>query len=94
MTEQVPVIAAVLGSFVLLELVLRRFPWRGIAPRESWLDLAAFSQATFLVGPLIVYGSAAIEMWLLPNHAGAWSGVPWYWQLLAFLIFEDMVQYW
>lgn len=94
MNDQIPVIAAVLAGFIVLELLLRRFPWREVSRREGWLDVAAFSQATLLVGPLIVYGSAAIESWLLPGAAGAWSAVPWYWQLVAFLIFDDMVQYW
>lgn len=94
MNQPVLMIAIVMGSYVVLELLLRRFPWKGVPRRESWLDIAAFSQASFLVGPLIVYGSAAIQTLLLPHSAGAWSEVPWYWQLLALLIFEDMVQYW
>jgi sterol desaturase/sphingolipid hydroxylase (fatty acid hydroxylase superfamily) len=94
MNERVQMVAAVLGAFVLLELLLRRFPWRGISARDTLLDVAAFSQAAFLVGPLVVFGTAAIETALLPRHAGAWQDVAWYWQLLAFLIFEDMVQYW
>jgi len=94
MNERVQLVAVVLGAWVLLELLLGRFPWRGISARENWLDVAAFSQATFLVGPLIVLGTAAIETRLLPQYAGAWQDVAWYWQLLAFVIFEDLVQYW
>jgi sterol desaturase/sphingolipid hydroxylase (fatty acid hydroxylase superfamily) len=92
MDTRVLMVAAVFGGFVLLELALRRFP-RGQSRRNNWLDVAAFSQASFLVGPLIVLGTAAIETRLLPQHAGAWAWVPWYWQLAAFLVFEDMVQY-
>lgn len=94
MNETVWVVAAVLGGFVALELLLGRFPMKQVSRRNNWLDLAAFSQASFLVGPLIVLGSAAIQTQLLPEHAGAWAHVPWYWQLAAFLVFEDMVQYW
>jgi sterol desaturase/sphingolipid hydroxylase (fatty acid hydroxylase superfamily) len=92
--ERVLMVAAVFGGFVLAELLARRFPWREVSRRNHWLDFAAFSQASFLVGPLIVLGTAAIETRLLPEYAGAWGWVPWYWQLAAFLVFEDMVQYW
>ncbi|MGJ8669561.1 MAG: sterol desaturase family protein [Oceanococcus sp.] len=86
--------AGVLTAYIVLELVARKFPWRNVGVRDSFLDLAAFAQASFLVGPLVVFGSAAVQTAWLPDHAGAWSGVAWYWQLLAFLIFDDMVQYW
>jgi sterol desaturase/sphingolipid hydroxylase (fatty acid hydroxylase superfamily) len=88
------VVAAVFGTYIVLELALGRFPLRSVPARETWLDLAAFSQATFLVGPLIVYGTAAIEAHLIPQYAGALAATPWWLQLLALFVFEDMVQYW
>jgi len=93
MSEYVWLVAAVLGFFMLGEILLGRFPMHQVSKRNHWLDVAAFSQASFLVGPLIVLGSAAIETHLLPGHAGALQEIPWYWQLAAFLVFEDLVQY-
>lgn len=94
MENTVWVVAVILTVYAALELLLKRFPLRGISPRNTWLDIAGFLQASFLVGPLVVYGSAAIERWLLPDMAGRWADTPWWLQLLAFVIFEDMVQYW
>ena len=91
--ERVLMVAAVFGGFIVAELALRRFPL-GLPRLSNFLDVAAFAQASFLVGPLIVLGTAAIETRLLPEYAGAWAHAPWYWQLAAFLVFEDMVQYW
>lgn len=94
MSDYVWLVATVLAIYIVLELLSGRFPWRGVPRRETWLDIAAFAQASFLVGPLIVYGTAAIETHLLPGMAGRWADTPWWLQLLAFLVFEDMVQYW
>lgn len=87
-------VAAVFGVYIALEFLLGRFPLKSVTRRDNGLDLAAFTQASFLVGPLIVYGSAAIESWLLPGMAGRYADVAWWWKLAAFLVFEDMVQYW
>jgi sterol desaturase/sphingolipid hydroxylase (fatty acid hydroxylase superfamily) len=94
MSEYVWLVATVFFGYAAIEFFMGKFHTRDMSARETFLDAAAFTQATALVGPLIVYGSAAIERYLLPGKADAWAGVPWYWQLGAFLIFEDMVQYW
>lgn len=94
MQDYIWLVATVVGAYVILELVRGRFPLRRTSRRDSALDAAAFGQASLLVAPLIVYGSAAIETWLLPDMAGAWADTPWWLKLLAFLVFEDMVQYW
>ncbi|HKY92461.1 MAG TPA: sterol desaturase family protein [Nevskiaceae bacterium] len=94
MSNTIAQVAAVFGIYVLLELLLGRFPLRSATRRENGLDVLAFTNASLLVGPLIVYGSALIERAVLPGMADAWIGVPWWWKLAAFLVFEDMVQYW
>lgn len=94
MIDTIATVAAVLGLYVVAELLLGRFPLRNVSRRNNGLDIAAFLQASVLVGPLIVYGTAAIERQLIPEMAGAWKDTPWWLQLLAFLVFEDMVQYW
>ncbi|HEY1077936.1 MAG TPA: sterol desaturase family protein [Fontimonas sp.] len=94
MMETVGSVAVVLGVYMAAELLLGRFPLRNVTRRNNGLDIAAFLQASVLVGPLIVYGAAAIERHLLPGMADAWIDTPWWLQVLAFLVFEDMVQYW
>ena len=91
--ERVLLVAIVFGAYILLELAFRRFPLK-VSREGNWLDLAAFVMASFLVGPLIVLGTAAIETHVIPDYAGALAGMAWYWQLLAFLVLDDMVQYW
>lgn len=93
MDQQLWVVGAVFGGYVLLELLRGVFRPRNGDRRESMLDILATSQAWFLVGPLVVYFTAAIERVLLPDHAGAWSGTHWALQVLAFLIADDLVQY-
>ena len=87
-------IAGVFGAYLLIELLAGHFRKPQHSRRETMLDVLAASQAWFLVGPLVVYLTAAIERKLIPDSADAWVGAPWWLQLLAFLVFEDMVQYW
>lgn len=94
MNDVVWQVAAVFGGFVALEMLVGRFWPRQGSKRENWLDILATSQAWFLVGPIVVYLTAAIERWLLPEYADRLAGTAWWLQLLAFLLFEDMVQYW
>ncbi len=46
------------------------------------------------VGNLLVYGLAALTLVVLPNEYGALANTPWWAQFLAFLVFEDMMNYW
>ena len=86
--------ATCFALFIGLELWRRRFFSPLGSRREALLDLAAWAQAWFLVAPIIVYATAALTRNLLPEHAGAWATTPVWLQFLAFLVFEDMVQYW
>jgi sterol desaturase/sphingolipid hydroxylase (fatty acid hydroxylase superfamily) len=94
MTEYISLVATVFVLYALWELLIGKFHTRHMSAKETFLDIAAFMQATVLVGPLIVFGTAAIERWLIPEYKDALIGTPWYLKLLCFLVFEDMVQYW
>jgi len=91
----IPALIVVLAfaGFLLLELLAGRYRQPQHSRRENWLDLLATSQAWLLAGPLVVYLGAALQRWLLPEHADALLGTPWWLQILAFLIFDDLVQY-
>lgn len=88
------VIGGVFGTYIVLELLVDRFRPRNGSKRESMLDILAASQAWFLVGPLVTLLTAAIQTWLLPQHANALADTPWWLMLLAFIVADDMVQYW
>ena len=94
MTEVTFIAPILFAAFIGLELWRRRFRSPLASRRESLLDVAAWAQAWFLVAPLVVYGTAALTRGLLPAQAGAWAATPVWLQFLAFLICEDMVQYW
>jgi sterol desaturase/sphingolipid hydroxylase (fatty acid hydroxylase superfamily) len=82
----------VIVVFCILEMLAGKFA------KSSWgdaiIDLVTFSLPDTVVHPFVVFASAAIVSYLLPKHAGAWAGAPWWAQFLAFLVFEDMVNYW
>jgi sterol desaturase/sphingolipid hydroxylase (fatty acid hydroxylase superfamily) len=86
-------VAAVFGTFALLELLLGRFPFKGVARHDDHLDLAAFSQASLLVGPIVVWCTAQLTQGWLPAAAGVLADLPWWGKIAAFLVFEDLVQY-
>lgn len=94
MDDYFVLVAGVLGVFVIAEILMGKFHTKDMSLRETLLDLAAFLQASVVIGPLIVFGTAQIESWLFPGMAGRYADVPWYWQLAAFIFFEDMLQYW
>lgn len=78
----------------LCELGAQRFHLVGISVRDNWLDLVFFLQSWVVVGPLLAYGLAAVETHFLPEYAGRFASVAFGWQFLAFIIFDDLVQYW
>lgn len=86
-------VAAIFGAYAFLEALLGRFPHKAISKRDHHLDLAAFSQASLLVGPTIVFCTAFLTRSLIPSAAGALADLPWWAKAAAFLVFEDMVQY-
>lgn len=81
-------------TIALLELAFRRFQLDGISERDGWLDLLFFLQSMVVVGPIMAYGMAAIETHLLPHHANHFAATPLWLQFVAFIVFDDLVQYW
>lgn len=94
MIGNIPVTLTVVIALAILEIVFRRFRVHGISERDTWLDVGSFLQSAMVIGPLMAYGLAAIETHLLPSYAGAYKGTPIWLQFLAFVIFDDLVQYW
>ena len=87
-------VVLVFAAFCVVEMLIGRFRPATATRRENWLDLLAVSQVWFLAGPLIAWGGSLIQARLLPQYADAWTAAPWWLQVLAFLVLDDMVQYW
>jgi sterol desaturase/sphingolipid hydroxylase (fatty acid hydroxylase superfamily) len=84
----------VFAAYCVLEILFRRFRPPTASKSENWLDLLGLSQAWFVAGPLAAWGGSLIQRHFLPEYADAWAGTHWALQVLAFLVLDDMVQYW
>ncbi|SEQ69310.1 Sterol desaturase/sphingolipid hydroxylase, fatty acid hydroxylase superfamily [Solimonas aquatica] len=85
---------AILFAFIALELATRRFTPAYASRRELLIDLSFLFSATVVIGPLLAWFLAWLEHTLFPAYAGVLAGTPVWLQFLAFLLCEDMVQYW
>lgn len=94
MIGHIPITLTVVIAIAVLEILFRRFRVHGISERETWLDVGSFLQSAMVIGPLMAYGLAAIETRLLPAYAGYLAHTSLWLQFLAFVIFDDLVQYW
>jgi sterol desaturase/sphingolipid hydroxylase (fatty acid hydroxylase superfamily) len=82
------------ATWIAVEIAAGRFRSPFSSRAETWLDVLSLAQAWFVVAPLVVLGSLLIQRQVIPQYAGAWAAVPWWAQFLAFVIADDLVQYW
>lgn len=94
MIGHIPITLTIVIAIAVLEIIFHRFQIHGISERETWLDIGSLLQSAMVVGPLMAYGLAAIETRLLPMYAGYLAATPVLLQFVAFVIFDDLVQYW
>jgi sterol desaturase/sphingolipid hydroxylase (fatty acid hydroxylase superfamily) len=94
MANQSFIYLCIVVVIALLELSTQRFRIIGISARDGWLDLLFFLQSMIVVGPIMAYGLAAVQTHLLPGYVGHFANLAVGWQFLAFIIFDDLVQYW
>lgn len=88
------VIPVLWGLFIAIEWLRGRFRPAHGSRREALFDLVSWVQAWFVVSPLVVLGSAALHAAWLPDLAGSLAGTVWWKQVIAFLLLDDLVQYW
>jgi len=81
-------------AFAILELAFGRFRIRGVPFQESVIDAGTYTLSRSVIRPFASFGKAALAALLFPGAADSLAGTPWWAQVLAFLIFEDMTQYW
>lgn len=89
-----PITLTVVLAIAALEIIFKRFPHRDISEQDTLLDMAYFFQSAFVVGPLVAFGLAALQTYLLPQYADRFIDAPIWLQVVCFLIFDDLVQYW
>lgn len=80
--------------YLTAEIALGRFKVRGISAHNWALDIGCLLTGRFLATPTHTFLMAAIPSVLLPASAGALADTHWTLKVLAFLLFEDLVQYW
>ena len=80
--------------FLIIEIVLRRAPFKGISWQNHLIDGFVLFQSMVLIRPIIVLLTAQITVELIPEYKNILVDVPHWQQFLAFLFLEDMVQYW
>jgi sterol desaturase/sphingolipid hydroxylase (fatty acid hydroxylase superfamily) len=81
-------------SFSLAEMALGRYKIRGISLNDWIVDVGCYAVGKMAVPPITTLITAALTVKLLPHYANALSAVPVWAQFLAFVVFEDMAQYW
>lgn len=81
-------------TFLLIEILLKRAPFKGIDWQNHFLDFWAILQSSAIVGPVIAYSSAWLLGHFFPEQKDLLLETPYWAQFIAFLFLEDMMQYW
>jgi sterol desaturase/sphingolipid hydroxylase (fatty acid hydroxylase superfamily) len=88
------IILLILG-FAVMEYVSRRYRDTVTAnANDTKLELLMFISLIAVAQPVALLGADRICAWLLPEMRGAWSDLPWWAMVGAFLVADDMTQYW
>jgi sterol desaturase/sphingolipid hydroxylase (fatty acid hydroxylase superfamily) len=85
---------AIFFGFLLIEALAGHTAFREKNWQDNLLDAIALVQSVAIVGPLISLGSAALAIRLYPQGANSLVLTPVWSQFLAFLLLDDLVQYW
>lgn len=88
------VFIALFAGFLLLEVVTGRTRFKGLGWQNHVLDALSVLQSIVVIGPLVAVGSAALMGWIDPAGKGSLAATPLWLQFVAFLLLDDLVQYW
>lgn len=78
--------------FCMAEIVAGKHPKTSLS--DLIIDLTTFALPDILIRPVVSFIIGAVVLVALPEEAGALAGTPWWAQFIAFLVLEDMVNYW
>lgn len=83
---------AVIIIFYIAEILAGKF--KRLSANDLILDLTTFALPEVIIRPIVVFVVAAVTSAFFPRDAGVLAETPIWAQFIAFLIFEDMVNYW
>jgi sterol desaturase/sphingolipid hydroxylase (fatty acid hydroxylase superfamily) len=92
--QNVLIVTLILG-FGLMEFVTRRYRDTVTAnANDTKLELLMFLSLIAIAQPVALLGADRLCAWLLPEMRGTLADWPWWAMIGAFLIADDMTQYW
>ena len=88
-------ILSVFAFFILLEIFFTRFFHKpGQNRQDGPVELICTLSLMMIIQPTAMIGGGYLASLVVPNGAGALSGIPVLAGIALFLVFDDMVQYW
>lgn len=88
-------IAALIAGFACMEYVSRRYRDTVHATsNDTWLEVLMFLSLVAVTQPVALFGSNALCSWLMPEQRNVFADLPWWAMVAAFLVADDMTQYW
>jgi sterol desaturase/sphingolipid hydroxylase (fatty acid hydroxylase superfamily) len=82
------------ACFSLAEVALGRYKVYNLYLNDWIVDVVSYLIAKVLMPPLVIFLAALLTIRVFPGDAGILAATPVWAQFLAFLVFEDLVQYW
>ncbi|WP_457418013.1 sterol desaturase family protein [Roseateles sp. P5_E7] len=88
-------ITSLILGFAMMEIISRRYKTTVQASgNDTKLEVLMFISLIAITQPLALLLSTKLCLWLMPAQQGAWASLPWWAMLAAFLVADDMTQYW
>ncbi|TWO70792.1 sterol desaturase family protein [Caenimonas sedimenti] len=88
-------ILALIAGFACMEYVSRRYRDTVQATaNDTRLEVLMFLSLIAISQPLALFGSNALCAWLMPAQRNVFADLPWWAMVAAFLVADDMTQYW
>ena len=88
-------ILALIAGFACMEYVSRRYRDNVTASsNDTKLELLMFVSLVAITQPTALFGANALCSWLMPAQRNAFADLPWWAMVAAFLVADDMTQYW
>ena len=90
----IPIIAAILIAFILLEIACACFRQPRGQRRDVIIEILGSSLLMGVTLPLVTFLSSALLGYFAPQLKGSLSALHWTLGLALFLVLDDMTQYW
>jgi sterol desaturase/sphingolipid hydroxylase (fatty acid hydroxylase superfamily) len=92
--QNVLIVTLILG-FALMEYVSHSYRDTVTAnANDTKLELLMFVSLLAIAQPVALLGADRICAWFFPDMRNAWTDLPWWAMVGAFLVVDDMTQYW